>query len=227
MRVLLVDDHQLVREALSHYLKSGDGSIDVVEAGSLEDVVRQGYRAPFDVVLLDYRLPGTKGDAAIAAMRQLFPETPVIVLSGAITREEARSALVGGAAGVISKDIEGRRLLQTIRDIIGGELQISGLAEPSSLPPIPLAAPQERGRAANLSNREAQVARLLVEGLSNKEIAKALGIADITVRLHLRRVFHKVGARNRIDAVRIILMSAADVGGAPPGSLAARRRGGA
>jgi len=226
MRVLLVDDHQLVRAALSHYLKSGDGSIDVIEAGSLEDVVRQGHRAPFDVVLLDYRMPGTSGDAAIAAVRQLFPQTPVIVLSGAITREEARSALVRGAAGVISKDIEGARLLQTIRDMIGGDMQISGLPEPASLPPLPVAAPQEHAAAAPLSQREAQVARLLVEGLSNKEIAKALGIADITVRVHLRRVFDKVGARNRTDAVRIILMSAADVGGAPPGSLAARRQRG-
>ncbi|HKW53158.1 MAG TPA: response regulator transcription factor [Stellaceae bacterium] len=227
MRILLVDDHQLVRQALSHYLKFGDASIDVIEAGSLNDVVRHGYHAPFDVVLLDYRLPGTSGDAAIVAIRQLFPQTPVIVLSGAITREEARSALVRGAAGVISKDIEGRRLLQTIRDIIGGEVQIFGLAEPSAFPPpIPVAAAQEHGRAANLSNREAQVARLLVEGLSNKEIAKALGIAEITVRLHLRRVFHKVGARSRTDAVRIILMSAADAGAAPPGSLAARRRRG-
>jgi DNA-binding NarL/FixJ family response regulator len=225
MRILFVDDHKLVREALSHYLKFDDGSIDVVEAGSLDDVVRKGHQAPFDVVLLDYRLPGTSGDAAVLAIRELFPQTPVIVLSGAITRDEARSALVRGAAGVISKDIEGRRLLTTIRDIMAGEIQIFGLSQPPSFPsPIPMTATEQRGGTVNLSEREAQVARLLVEGLSNKEIAKALGIADITVRLHLKRVFHKIGARSRTDAVRILLLSAADAAAAPAGTMAARRQ---
>lgn len=135
MRILFIDDHRLVREALSHHLKSDDGSIDVVEAGSLEDVMRQEHQAPFHVVLLDYRLPGTSGNAAVVATRGLFPETPVIVLSGAITREEAQSALRLGAAGVISKDIEGRRLLKTVRDIIGGEFQILGVPESASFTP--------------------------------------------------------------------------------------------
>jgi DNA-binding NarL/FixJ family response regulator len=121
---------------------------------------------------------------------------------------------------VISKDTEGRRLLETIRDIIGGKVHIFGLTDPFSIPlSIPVTA--ERVRALNLSKREVQVAGLLVEGLSNNEIAKALGIANITVRLHLRRVFQKVGARNRTDAVRIILMSAADAGATPPGRMAA------
>lgn len=209
MRILFIDDHRLVREALSHYLKSDDGSINVVEAGSLDDVVRQGHQAPFDVVLLDYRLPGTSGNAAVVATRGLFPETPVIVLSGAITREEAQSALRLGAAGVISKDVEGRCLLETIRDIIRGEFQILGVADSASFPSqIPGTAALKCGGTINLSDREAQVARLLIEGLSNKEIAKVLDIADITVRLHLSSVFNKVGARNRTDAVRILLMSA-------------------
>jgi DNA-binding NarL/FixJ family response regulator len=78
------------------------------------------------------------------------------------------------------------------------------LPSPSSLPSLS-AATRGEGVAASLSNRESQVAQLLVDGLSNKEIARALGIADITVRLHLRRVFRKLGARSRTDAVRIIL----------------------
>jgi two-component system, NarL family, nitrate/nitrite response regulator NarL len=203
MRILFVDDHQLVREALAYYLKAGDEQIEVVEAGSLDEAIRRPQKANFDVVLLDYRLPGVTGDSAVAIACQHFRETPVIVLSGAVTRDEARSALARGAAGVISKEIEGRQLMATIRGIIDGESDIFGLYEPAPPPPASLRQP---GLAPlSLSNREAQVAQLLVGGLSNKEIAKALGIADITVRLHLRRVFSKLGARSRTDAVRIIL----------------------
>ena len=206
MRILFIDDHQLVREALAYYLKAGDESIEVVEAGSLDEAIRRAQKPDFDVVLLDYRLPGVTGDNAVALACQHFRETPIIVLSGAVTRDEARTALARGAAGVISKEIEGRQLMATIRGIIDGESDIFGLYEPAS-PPTPAALRQSGLGSLSLSNREAQVAQLLVDGLSNKEIAKALGIADITVRLHLRRVFSKLGARSRTDAVRIILTS--------------------
>lgn len=206
MRFLFVDDHQLVREALAYYLKAGDENIEVVEAGSLDEAMRRPQKPDFDVVLLDYRLPGMTGDTAVAMACQHFRDTPVIVLSGAVTRDEARAALARGAAGVISKEIEGRQLMATIRGIIDGESDIFGLYEPAS-PPAPASLRQPSLASLSLSNREAQVAQLLVDGLSNKEIAKALGIADITVRLHLRRVFSKLGARSRTDAVRIILTS--------------------
>ena len=204
MRILFVDDHQLVREALAYYLKAGDETIEVVEAGSLDEAMRRPQKPDFDVVLLDYRLPGMTGDAAVAIACQHFRDTPVIVLSGAVTRDEARAALARGAAGVISKEIEGRQLMATIRGIIDGESDIFGLYEPAS-PTASTSLRQPGLTSPGLSNREAQVAQLLVDGLSNKEIAKALGIADITVRLHLRRVFSKLGARSRTDAVRIIL----------------------
>jgi two-component system nitrate/nitrite response regulator NarL len=208
MRILFVDDHQLVREALTYYLKAGDNSIEVVEAGSLDEAIGQVHAPGFDIVLLDYRLPGMTGDAAVIAARRHFPETPVIVLSGALTREEARSALGHGAAGVISKDIEGRRLMSTIRGIIDGEVDIFGLDDPPAFRlPAPSGEARQTGVESGLSKRESQVARWLAEGLSNKEIARALGIADITVRLHLRRLFRKLRARSRTDAVRIILTS--------------------
>ena len=124
-------------------------------AESLSQILRQSYRCH-----RSYRLPGTSGDAAIVAIRQLFPDTPVIVLSGFITREEARAALIRGVAGVISKD----------KDIEGGDDPGHhrrqgpdfGLTAPFPLPlSIPLTA--ERVRALNLSHREIQVAGLLVE----------------------------------------------------------------
>jgi DNA-binding NarL/FixJ family response regulator len=204
VRILLIDDHQLVREALAYYLKSSGEGIDVLEAGGLAEVADQPPADTVDLVLLDYRLPGLSGERAVAAACERFPETPVIVLSGAVTRDEAQAALRSGAAGVISKDIEGGRLMQTIHAIVDGDAQIFGLFDP-----VPAPAAERRTTApaalADLSVRERQVAELLVAGRSNKEIADALNIADITVRLHLRRLFRKLDARSRTDAVRIIL----------------------
>jgi len=203
VRILFIDDHQLVREALSYYLKSSDDHIDVVEAGSLVDVVGRPQARDFDVILLDYRLPGLSGDSAISVALQRFPDTPIIVISGAITRDEAQSAVRNGAAGVISKDIEGNRLIKAIRNIIKGEIQISGLfnhPQPGSGAPG-----RDDWKAADVSKRERQVAELLLGGLSNKEIANTLRIADVTVRLHLRQLYQKLHARNRTDAVRIML----------------------
>ena len=154
MRILLIDDHQLVREALAYYLKSSADDIDVVEAGSLSDVVGQPGPKDFDLVLLDYRLPGLSGEKGVAVACEHFAETPVIVLSGAVTRDEAQAALRRGAAGVISKDIEGRRLLRTIQAILDGDAQIFGLFDPVPLPP-----PAETANApalADLSARERQ-----------------------------------------------------------------------
>jgi two-component system nitrate/nitrite response regulator NarL len=203
VRILFVDDHQLVREALTYYLKSSDESIEVVEAGSLIEVVARSQPGDFDILLLDYRLPGLSGDSAVAVACQRFPDTPVIVLSGAITRDEAQSAIRNGAAGVISKDIEGKRLISAIRDIINGKVQISGLFGPAQ--PGTGAPARDDWKAVAISKREREVAELLLGGLSNKEIANTLQIADITVRLHLRRLYQKLQARNRTDAVRIIL----------------------
>jgi two-component system, NarL family, nitrate/nitrite response regulator NarL len=203
MRILYIDDHQLVREALTYYLKSSDENIEVVEAGSLIDVVGRAQAAEFDLILLDYRLPGLSGDRAVAAACQRFPDTPVIVLSGAITRDEAQSAIRSGATGVISKDIEGSRLMHAIGDILKGDIQISGLFGLAQ--PGPGESPQDDWSSVAVSKRERQVGELLLGGLSNKEIANTLQIAEITVRLHLSRLYQKLQARNRADAVRIIL----------------------
>jgi two-component system, NarL family, nitrate/nitrite response regulator NarL len=201
LRILFVDDHQLVREALTYYLKSTDRTIEVVEASSLGDAADR-ETAKFDVVLLDYRLPGLTGDTAVASACRRFPDAPIIVLSGAITRREAESALRHGAAGVISKGIEGKDLMATIRSIIGGERHISGLSETSS---THVTDARANDWLSGLTNREGQVGRLLLDGLSNKEIANILGIAEITVRLHLRQLYRKLGAQSRTDAVRLML----------------------
>ena len=198
MRVLFIDDHHLVREALTWYLRKSEPDIAVVGVGCIEDAVAREHDGRFDLVLLDYKMPGVTGVNAIRAIQQSFQDVPIIVLSGAITHAEANHAIDAGVAGVISKDIDGEQLWDAVHNHMNGvsaiSASISGRA-PSLQPP----------EMESLSKREAQVAARLAAGDANKEIARHLGIAEITVRLHLRQIYRKIGARSRTDAVRIMM----------------------
>lgn len=205
MRVLFIDDHQLVREALIYYFTSLQPDVEVVEAGSVSEVIASKPKGRFDLVLLDYQLPGLTGNEAIIATCSHFPEAAIVVLSGAITRHQASAALAHGATGVISKTIEGEHLVRILRRILQGDANntIAGFGV-SIARSEPTTEPATRFEAL-LTRRERQVAQLLVSGYANKEIAAALRLADITVRLHLRSLYSKLGARSRTDAVRVIL----------------------
>ena len=200
MRILFVDDHHLVRDALTWFLCKSDESIDVVGAGNVAEALGRAD-AEFDLVLLDYKMPGLSGLPAIQAIQEGFPEAPIIVLSGAVTHAEACQALDAGVAGVISKDVAGDQLWDAIRSHMNGVSSISpsiGEAAAPGSPALPVA----------LSKRELQVANLLVAGHPNKTIANMLGIAEITVRLNLRQIYRKLGARSRTDAVRMMMQRA-------------------
>ena len=189
-RLLFIDDHSLVREALMFFIRAASSDIEIVGATSVEEALAAHGSEAFQLILLDYQLQEISGLPAIATVQKAFPDTPLIVLSGAITLAQTQEALDNGVTAVLSKDIEGRKLWSTIEAQLGQHLLETRSQAPAGAP---------------LSPREAQVAGLLASGQQNKEIARALGIADITTRLHMRQVFRKIGARNRADAVRILL----------------------
>jgi two-component system, NarL family, nitrate/nitrite response regulator NarL len=197
MRFLFVDDHQMVREALTYFLRNSAGMPDVVGVGSVDEAEVHAD-GQFDLILLDFKLPRISGTNAVVAMQQMYPDTPIIVLSGAITLEEANNALDLGVAGVISKSIEARELWNSISSHMNGAISISKS----------IVATKDSPQLESLSQRERQVARLLVSGLRNKEIATELGLAEITVRLYMRQLLKKLNARSRTDAVRILLQIA-------------------
>jgi DNA-binding NarL/FixJ family response regulator len=196
MRLLFIDDHLLVRDALTHFLCQADASIFVEGAADVQEAIRRADGSSFDLILLDYRLPKISGPQAIEVMRETYPDTPIIVLSGAITLDDANNAMDLGVAGVISKSIEGKDLWTTIRAHVNGMNSISRS--------ITTAPDSDAGQSA-LTRRESQVLRLLVNGLNNKQIALDLGLAEITIRLHVRQILKKLGAKSRTDAVRITL----------------------
>jgi DNA-binding NarL/FixJ family response regulator len=204
VRVLLVDDQALFREALATLLATHDG-IDVVgEAGNGDEAVREAASLAPDVVLMDLRMPVLDGVAATRRLRVEHPGTRVIALTTFDDDEDVFAALRAGAVGYLLKDVSSARLVEAVLAAARGEsvLQPSVaakvLARFAQLPDAPEPRPQPL--VVPLSERELDVLRLLAVGRSNREIAAALFLAEGTVKNHVTNVLGKLGARDRTQA---------------------------
>ena len=202
MRILLADDHHLVREAIASYLTRAAPDISCVEASDVQQVrERLDDDSDFDLVILDYRMPGMNGLSGFDEIKQRLPTTAVAIMSGAMDPDEAERALERGAAGVIMKNLRGTALLTALRLMAEGETYVPR-AVVKALPGRHTA----RQSFDNLTPRELDCIEQLLRGSPNREIADRLAIAEVTVKLHLNSAFKKMGARNRSDAVRIAML---------------------
>jgi len=202
MRILFADDHHLVREAIATYLMRVAPDISCTQASDFQQVrERLADDANFDLVILDYRMPGMNGLAGLDEVKSLLPGVPVVILSGAMEADEAGRALERGAAGVIMKSLHGTALLTALRLIAAGETYVPA-AVLDALPGRHVPRPA----LGNLTPREMDCVEQLVRGSPNREIGARLAISEITVKLHLTNAFRKMGARNRSDAVRIAML---------------------
>jgi DNA-binding NarL/FixJ family response regulator len=208
LRILLADDHDLVRDGIKPFLKELDRDAEIVEAASFDEALKKAATRPFDLALLDLRMPGMDGLAGIKKIAAAAPGARVVVLSGHFPRREVIAAIEGGAAGYIPKVLSGRAMVNALRLVLSGE---------TYLPSVVLAEDAAAGRGfapdsplAALSAREGEILGHVIEGKTNKAIANALGLQEITVKIHLRNVYRKLGAANRPDAVRIALQNGWD-----------------
>jgi DNA-binding NarL/FixJ family response regulator len=204
MRILLADDHDLVRDTIEEFLKRLAEDLQVHHAATLPqtlDVVRKA--ADLDLILLDLRMPGMNGLAGLKAVQAESGRVPIVILSGETDPETIRNALQAGAAGFVPKTMRGTTLLNALRLVLAGERYVPHilLSEPAG--PTDAGA-GDQGLAA-LTRRERDVMRLLVEGLPNKEIGRRLKIEVVTVALHLRSIYRKLGVSSRTQAVRMAL----------------------
>jgi two-component system, NarL family, nitrate/nitrite response regulator NarL len=209
MRLILADDHNLFREALCYYLRQCAGDIEILEASDLDGALAAARRGKPDLILLDFVMPGMDGAKGVRRTRQEIPETPVVVLSGNISQQETAEALRSGATSVISKELSGDALRDALGRILAGETIVAAPSWDKRLPNGPAKSGEEPGAVPpfGLTPRELDAVRLLLRGMADKVIAHELGIAAVTVRLHLYHAFRKIGARNRLDAVRIALQA--------------------
>ncbi len=188
VRVLLVDDHPIVHQGVERLLEDAPDLALCPAARSVRDAVRIARTTPPDVVLLDLHLPGSSAPEAAAALRAAAPAgLRILLFTGDTSRSVAQVAGLIGADGVVHKDSAPATLTTAIREVARGH-------------PFHEAAPAERERVV-LSHREYQVLRLLAMGESNPQIARQLGLAPNTVKSYVQSLLHRLGARNRLEAV--------------------------
>jgi DNA-binding NarL/FixJ family response regulator len=189
--ILVVDDHFMVRMGLCASLNVEPDIRVVAEASSGEEALRAYRQHRPSLVLMDVRLPAMSGIEAAAAILSEFPDAHILMLSTHAGEEEIYRSLQTGAVGYVLKSAVREQLLQAIRQVCRGERYIDPAV--TSL----LAA---RLSHRSLTSRELEVLRMVVEGLSNKEIATALNIAEVTVKLHVSHVLEKLNVKDRTQA---------------------------
>ncbi len=207
LRILVADDHPVVREGLRLILESADGIEVVGNACDGADAIRLDEELDPDVILMDLRMPGVGGLEAIERIRSRRPEAAVVVLTTFDEDDLMIRALRAGARGYLLKDATRESLLDAVRAAARGDAVLSPEVLARVLeraPPSGRAAGAPRGEAG-LSERELQVLDGLVRGERNRQIAGRLGIAERTVKAHLASIFNKLGVDSRAAAVSAAL----------------------
>src|SRR5687768_8684040 len=205
LRVMLVDDHALVRSAIRQALEAPDVVV-VGEASSAEEALEMAPRLRPDLLLLDIDLPGMSGLEAVRELAPRLPDTRVVMLTVSTDRRDLLDAVRHGAFGYLTKDLTGDALLRAVRGIRRGDLPMSRVHAALVVDHLSrgarggVPAPDDVGGL--LSVREQEVLRLLAEGMTDREIATGLAISPRTVESHVSSVLRKLGVRNRAEAAQ-------------------------
>jgi NarL family two-component system response regulator LiaR len=192
IRVMIVDDHRMVREGLKTFLSTSDDLEVVGEAADGAEAVESCAHLRPDVVLMDVVMPVMDGATATRLIREQCPATQVIALTSFVDEDVVKRTLDAGAISYLLKDAKADRLVDAIRDACRGRGTIDGQAMEAVM--------HHDAVGKDLTAREREVLALLAEGLSNKEIAERLYLSAGTVRLHVSNVLAKLGAPNRTSA---------------------------
>ena len=193
-RVLLVDDHALLRTGVANIINQESDLHVVAEAGNGVDALAAYDRHRPDVTLLDLRMPVMEGVEVVRRLRERDPGARVIVLTTYDTDDEISRALRAGAKAYVLKDISADALVTCIRDVLAGKTYLA---------PAAAAKLAEGVTRVQLTPRELSTLRLMADGKANKEIAQELGISDRTIKTHLGHLFEKLGVTSRTETVKV------------------------
>ena len=201
IRIMLVDDHPLVRRGLATFLMVFDDFQLVGEAESGEAAIQLCGQVLPDVILMDMVMPGMDGAAATRAIRQLVPQAQVLMLTSFKEGQLIKTALEAGAIGYLLKDVSADDLAWAIRAAHAGRATLSpeaaqSLVESANQPPAP---------GLDLTEREREVLALMIEGLNNTQIAGRLTVSPSTVKSHVSNILSKLGVASRTEAVTLAL----------------------
>ncbi len=199
-RIMLVDDHPMLRRGLSDLLSMEDDLLPVAQAASGEEALMLAERHELDLILLDLNMPGMDGIETIRALRAAGVDTRIVIFSVSDDHDDVLEALREGADGYLLKDMEPEELIEQIRLAGQGKMALS-----SELTQVLAQAIRGRPSASEaqpsmLTKREKDVLKLIAKGQSNKMIARSLDIAEGTVKVHVKRLLSKLGMRSRTEA---------------------------
>lgn len=205
LRLLVVEDHALVREGLVRLLQQVEDEVSVFESADFEMALSiLDNEGEFDLVLLDLALPGIDGFAGLDILRRRYPAMPVAVVSAFDDQPTINRVMNLGASGFIPKAYSGDGLLNAVRDVLAGNIFRPSAAPGSRLDDAIPAAPSRspvKPADVGLTDRQAQVLALMVRGLSNRDIADQLELSEGTVKIHATAVFKTLGVGSRTQAL--------------------------
>lgn len=201
IRVLLVDDHAVVRSGLAAVLMSFEDLELIGEAGSGEEGVRLAERYKPDVVLMDLVMPGMDGVAATKAIHEKLPDIRIIILTSFKEKDMVDGALKAGAMSYLLKNVSADELVTAIRGAVSGQARLSPEAAQVLIQEIR----QPQGLGFDLTEREREILRLMVDGLANSAIADKLIVSQSTVKFHVSNILSKLGVATRTEAVSLAL----------------------
>ncbi|GHT91391.1 DNA-binding response regulator [Betaproteobacteria bacterium] len=206
LKILIVEDHALVREALVRVLRALEADTQVREASSgdqMLDVLKQEH--DFNLVLLDLALPGMDGFTGLKLLRQRYPDIPVVILSAFDDQPTISRVLNNGAAGFIPKSYSGDQLLNALSQVLSGHTfypaGVISVAQLDNETPILMRRNSLNPTECGLTERQGEVLALMSKGRSNREIALQLGLSEGTVKLHVTAIFRSLGVNSRAQAI--------------------------
>ncbi len=209
MKIMLVDDHVLFREGMRLVLQQLPGATEVLEAGSFNEGLKLAEENPdLDLALVDLNMPGSEGAISIRYFNQRYPHIPVVVVSGEESRAVAEKVMAAGALGFVCKNSSSAVMLGALNLVLSGGVYLPPqmLRQPEIVPRQEVERTDKRSSRTNefgLTARQMEVLQCIADGLSNKEIADRLCLAEGTVKIHVAATYQTLRVGNRMEAVRV------------------------
>lgn len=209
VRILLVDDHEVVRQGLRSLIEAHDDLVVVGEAGSAAEGVKHAGLDEPDVVVMDVRMPDESGIEACREIRSRFPAIKVLMLTSFADEEALLSSILAGASGFLLKRVKGREIVESIKRAAAGE----SLLDPTMVDALYERlrhGPKEDPLLSKLTERELELVNLIAEGLTNREISERLFLAEKTVKNYVSNVLMKLGMSRRSEAAAYVARTKAE-----------------
>ncbi|MDH2919527.1 MAG: response regulator transcription factor [Sideroxydans sp.] len=209
MKILLVDDHNLFREGMRYVLQQLQGGIEIIEASNFVDALKQADLHPdLDLTLMDLNMPGSEGAVSVKFFHQRYPHIPLVIISGEEGRSLMEKVMSSGAMGFVCKSSTAPVMLSALNLVLAG-----GVYVPPQLlqhaDGAPDGEPERRDKRSintneyGLTARQMQVLKHIAEGMSNKEIAREIALAEGTVKIHVAALYQTLRVNSRMEAVRV------------------------